>query len=155
MYIDSIPIYIDVPYWKHENITYQPQETYFTAVLQLGDMFCGGGVPIDHYIIQVDNDTELETTGPTYYISKLPYHPTILMNIAAHSCAGYSDPVTLELHYDQGIVFFLFSSSLQHLLLCRWYELCYTYFTNHHSSCVCNSCYRQHYHSNTGARGTL
>ena len=49
MNVDFIPI--DVPYWKHENITYQPQETYFTAVLQLGDMFGGGGVPIDHYII--------------------------------------------------------------------------------------------------------
>ena len=95
-----------MPYWKHENITYQPQETYFTAVLQLGDMFGGGGVPIDHYIIQVDNNTELETTGP---ILKLPYHTTLLVNISAHNCAGYSDPVTLELRYNhtsnQGIVF--------------------------------------------------
>ena len=107
MNVDSIPI--DVPYWKHENITYQPQETYFTAVLQLGDMFGGGGVPVDHYIIQVDNNTELETTGPTYYSSKLPYNTTLLVNISAHNCAGYSDPVTLELHYNhtsnQGIVF--------------------------------------------------
>ena len=90
---------------KHENITYQQQETYFTAVLQLGDMFGGGGVPIDHYIIQVDTDTELETTGPTYYISKLPYHTTLLVNISAHNCAGYSDPIMFEVHYDQGIHF--------------------------------------------------
>ena len=90
---------------KHENVTYLPQETYFTAVLQLGDMFGGGGVPIDHYIIQADNDTELETTGPTYYISKLPYHTTLLVNISAHNCAGYSDPIMFEVHQDQGINF--------------------------------------------------
>ena len=28
-------------------------------------MFDGGGVPIDHYIIQVDNNTQLETTDLT------------------------------------------------------------------------------------------
>ena len=97
---------IGVPYWKHENITYLPQETHFTAVLQLGDMFGGGGVPIDHYIIQVDTDTELETTGP---FLTLRYRTTLLVNISAHNCAGYSNPVTLELHYNhtlnQGIVF--------------------------------------------------
>ncbi|CAI8023839.1 hypothetical protein GBAR_LOCUS13913 [Geodia barretti] len=26
----------------------------------IGDMFDGGGVPIDHYIIQVDNGTQLQ-----------------------------------------------------------------------------------------------
>ena len=97
-----------MPYWNHENITYQPQGTYFTVVLQLGDMFGGGGVPIDHYIIQVDNNTELETTGPTYSFN-ISYQTTLLVNISAHNCAGYSDPVTLELHYNhtskQGIVF--------------------------------------------------
>ena len=59
--------------------------------------------------MQVDNNTELETTGPTYYSSKLPYNTTLLVNISGHNCAGYSDPVTLELHYNhtsnQGIVF--------------------------------------------------
>ena len=63
-------------------------------------MFGGGGVPIDHYIIQVDNDTELETTGPTYSFN-ISYNTTLLVNISAHNCAGYSFPVTLELHYDQ------------------------------------------------------
>ena len=90
----------DVPYWKHENITYLPQETYFTAVLQLGDMFSGGGVPIDYYIIQVENDTELETTDPTYSFN-ISYHTTLLVNISAHNCAGYSFPITLEIHHDQ------------------------------------------------------
>ena len=31
-------------------------------------MFDGGGVPIDHYIIQVDNNTQLETTDLTYQL---------------------------------------------------------------------------------------
>ena len=88
-----------MPYWKHENITYQPQETYFTAAFQLGDMFGGGGVPIDHYIIQVDNDTELETTGPTYSFN-ISYHTTLLVNISAHNCAGYSELVLFELRYN-------------------------------------------------------
>ena len=47
-------------------IRYRASDTYFTAVLQVGNMFDGGGVPIDHYIIQVDNGTQLETAGPTY-----------------------------------------------------------------------------------------
>ena len=29
-------------------------------------MFYGGGVPIDHYIIQVEDRTQLETPGSTY-----------------------------------------------------------------------------------------
>ena len=29
-------------------------------------MFDGGGVPIDHYIIQLDNGTQLETPDPTH-----------------------------------------------------------------------------------------
>ena len=32
-----------------------------TAVLELGDMFDGGGVPIDHYIIQVDKPVFIHT----------------------------------------------------------------------------------------------
>ena len=44
-----------LPFKKAPTITYQAKETYyFTAVLELGDMFDGGGVPIDHYIIQWD-----------------------------------------------------------------------------------------------------
>ena len=68
-------------------------------------MFGGGGVPIDHYIIQVDNNTELETTGPTYSFN-ISYHTTLLVTISSHNCAGYqySDPITLEMHYDQGEV---------------------------------------------------
>ena len=45
---------LDKPHWRAPTITYQEKETYFTAVLDLGDMFDGGGVPIDHYIIQLD-----------------------------------------------------------------------------------------------------
>ena len=32
-------------------------------------MFNGGGVPIDHYIIQVEDGTQLETPGPTYGVT--------------------------------------------------------------------------------------
>ena len=55
-----------VPYSKEANITCHIKEKHFTAVLELGDMFYGGGVPIDHYIIQVEDGTQLETPGPTY-----------------------------------------------------------------------------------------
>ena len=75
-----------------------------TVVLELGDMFDGGGVPIDHYIIQVDNGTQLETPGPTYSFD-IMYNTTLSVNISAHNCAGYSDPLPLEIQYDQGGVF--------------------------------------------------
>ena len=58
--------WLDIPYWKNSSISYQENDTYFTAVLELGDMFYGGGVPIDHYIIQVEDGTVLESPGPTY-----------------------------------------------------------------------------------------
>ncbi|CAI8016174.1 hypothetical protein GBAR_LOCUS9939, partial [Geodia barretti] len=45
-----------------------------TVVLELGDMFDEGGVPIDHYIIQVDNGTQLETPGPTYSFYIMSYY---------------------------------------------------------------------------------
>ena len=54
-------------------------ETYFTAVLELGDMFGGGGVPIDHYIIQVDNGTQLETPAPTYSFD-IMYNTTLTVS---------------------------------------------------------------------------
>ena len=93
-------IILDVPYWKNSSITYhQENETYFIAVLQLVDMFDGGGVPIDHYIIQVDNNTQLETTDLTYSVM---YNDTLFVNISAHNCAGYSDLITLKLEYDPG-----------------------------------------------------
>ena len=57
---------IGVPYSKEVNITCHIKEKHFTAVLELGDMFYGGGVPIDHYIIQVEDGTQLEIPGPTY-----------------------------------------------------------------------------------------
>ena len=97
----NIIISIDVPHWKALMITCQENETYFTAVLELGDMFGGGGVPIDHYIIQVDNGTQLETAGPTYSFD-IMYNTTLSVNISAHNCAGYSDPFPLEIEYEQG-----------------------------------------------------
>ena len=93
---------IDTPYWKKASLTYQENKIYyFTAVLELGDMFYGGGVPIDHYIIQVDNGTQLETAGPTYNFD-IMYNTTLSVNISAHNCAGYSDPFSLEIEYEQG-----------------------------------------------------
>ena len=86
----------DVPYHKTVEITYQYKETHFTAVLQLADMFDGGGVPIDHYIIELDNDTLLNTTGPTYSVH-VAYNVSVFMNISAYNCAGYSDPFVLEI----------------------------------------------------------
>ena len=90
-----------VPFFQEASITYQEKETYFTAVLELGDMFDGGGVPIDHYIIQVDNGTQLETPGPTYSFD-IMYNTTLSVNISAHNCAGYSDPFPLMIVYDPG-----------------------------------------------------
>ena len=62
-------------------------------------MFDGGGVPIDHYIIQVDNGTQLETPGPTYSFD-IVYNTTLSVNISAHNCAGC--PFPLEIQYNQG-----------------------------------------------------
>ena len=90
-----------VPYPKNISIIYEKKGPYFTAVLELGDMFDGGGVPIDHYIIQVDNGTQLETAGPTYSFD-IMYNTTLSVNISAHNCAGYSDPFPLEIEYKQG-----------------------------------------------------
>ncbi|CAI7990408.1 hypothetical protein GBAR_LOCUS478, partial [Geodia barretti] len=64
-------------------------------------MFDGGGVPIDHYIIKVDNGTQLETPGPTYSFD-IMYNTTLSVNISAHNCAGYSDFFPLEIQYDEG-----------------------------------------------------
>ena len=94
-------ITIDIPRWKNDSITFQEKETYFTAVLELGDMFDGGGVPIDHYIIEMGNNTQLETPGPTYSVDVM-YNETLTVNISAHNCAGYSDVIVLTLEYDQG-----------------------------------------------------
>ena len=91
---------------KANNINYLPKNgMYFTAVLELGDMFDGGGVPIDHYIIQVDNGILLQTTGPTYSFD-IMYNTTLSVNISAHNCAGYSDPFPLEIDYVQGLFSF-------------------------------------------------
>ena len=78
-----------MPYLKNDSIMRMEKGAYFTAVLELGDMFDGGGVPIDHYIIQVDNGTQLETPGPTYSFD-IMYNTTLSVNISAHNCAGYS-----------------------------------------------------------------
>ena len=90
-----------MPHPKNISIAYEKRTHYFTAVLELGDMFDGGGVPIDHYIIQVDNGTQLETAGPTYNFD-IMYNTTLSVNISAHNCAGYSDPFPLEIEYEQG-----------------------------------------------------
>ena len=92
---------IGVPYSKEVNITCHIKEKHFTAVLELGDMFYGGGVPIDHYIIQVEDGTVLETPGPTYSFD-IMYNTSLSVNISAHNCAGYSDPFSLVLQYDKG-----------------------------------------------------
>ena len=64
-------------------------------------MFDGGGVPIDHYIIQVDNGIQLETAGPTYTFD-IMYNTTLSVNISAHNCAGYSGKQTLTISYIEG-----------------------------------------------------
>ena len=74
------------------------RHTYFTAVLELEDMF-DREAQIDHYIIQVDNGTQLETTGPTYSFD-IMYNTALSVNISAHNCAGYSDPFPLEIEYE-------------------------------------------------------
>ena len=61
-------------------------------------MFYGGGVPIDHYIIQVEDGTVLETPGPTYSFD-IMYNTSLSVNISAHNCAGYSDPFPLDIKY--------------------------------------------------------
>ena len=99
MYI-SDPVNVDVPYRKNAEVSYLVQ-CGDTAILLLGDMFDGGGVPIDHYIIELDNGTLLETTGPTYSLD-IMYNTSLSVSISAHNCAGYSDLITLELQYEQG-----------------------------------------------------
>ena len=85
-----------MPYHNNVQITYQHQDTHYTAVVQLADMFDGGGVQIDHYNIRLDNGTLLRTSGPTYSVD-VAYNVTVFMNISAYSCAGYSDPSILEI----------------------------------------------------------
>ena len=93
----------DVPRQIIAVITYEEGEMYFTAVLELGDMFYGGGVPIHHYIIQVEDGIVLETPGPTYSFD-IMYNTSLSVNISAHNCAGYSDPFPLELQHNEGRV---------------------------------------------------
>ena len=77
---------LDKPHWRAPTITYQEKETYFTAVLDLGDMFDGGGVPIDHYIIQLDNGTQLELQTPL----------TVLTSCTILHCQSTSQPTTVQ-----------------------------------------------------------
>ena len=84
-----------MPYQNNVQITYQLQDTHYTAVVQLEDMF-DGGVLIDHYNIQLDNGTLLRTPGPTYSVH-VAYNVTVFMNISAYNCAGYSDSFFLEI----------------------------------------------------------
>ena len=88
-------------YPKDISVMYEKKGPYFTAVLDLGDMFDGGGVTIDHYIIQVNNGTQLEPAGPTYSFD-IMYNTTLSVNISAHNCAGYSDPLPLVIEYRKG-----------------------------------------------------
>ena len=85
-----------MPYINDQDfeITFNYQEKFFIAMLPLLDMFNGGGVKVDHYIISVDNDMSLEVQSSTYDIT-LPYNATESVNITAYNCAGYSDPLTL------------------------------------------------------------
>ena len=46
-------VHVGMPYQNNVQITYQLQDTHYTAVVQLADMFDGGGVQIDHYNIQL------------------------------------------------------------------------------------------------------
>ena len=92
-----------MPHRTKEAKTYQDKESYFTAVLELGDMFDGGGVPIDHYIIQLDNETQLETPDPTHSFD-IMNNTTLSVNISAHNCAGYSDPFLLDIEYREGLL---------------------------------------------------
>ena len=85
-----------MPYQNNVQITYQLQDTHYTAVVQLADMFDGGGVQIDHYIIELDNGTLLTTSGPMYSVV-VAYNVTVFMKILAYNCAGYSDPFILEI----------------------------------------------------------
>ena len=57
------------------------------------------GSAADHYIIQVEDGTVLETPGPTYSYD-IMYNTSLSVNISAHNCAGYSDPFPLVLQYD-------------------------------------------------------
>ena len=78
-------------------------------------MFYGGGVPIDHYIIQVEDRTQLETPGPTYNFD-IMYNTSLSVNISAHNCAGYSDPFTLVIEYhndDEGYNVYIIHNTLQ------------------------------------------
>ena len=55
-----------MPYQKNAEVSYLVQRgDTVVLLLYIGDMF-NGGVPIDHYIIEVDNGTLLEVAGPTY-----------------------------------------------------------------------------------------
>ncbi|CAI8023840.1 hypothetical protein GBAR_LOCUS13914 [Geodia barretti] len=98
----SILYFADLPRWKNTLVIIICPENN-TAVLELGDMFDGGGVPIDHYIIQVDNGTQFETPGPTYSFD-IMYNTTLSVNISAHNCAGYSDLFPLEIQCKRGEV---------------------------------------------------
>ena len=62
-------------------------------------MFYGGGVPIDHYTIQVEDRIVLETPGPTYSFD-IMYNTSLSVNLSAHNCAGNSDPFTLDIEHD-------------------------------------------------------
>ena len=80
-----------MPHRTKQAITYQEKAAYFTAVLELGDMFDGGGVPIDHYIIQLDNGTQLETPDPTHSFD-IMYNTTLPVTMSnerySHKTAG-------------------------------------------------------------------
>ena len=92
----------DAPYWKKRSITYhQKNETYYTAVLQLGDMFDGGGASIVHYFVQIFKTT-VEITDLTYSVDVM-YNDTLYIVLLAQNCAGYSSYVITALQYEPGI----------------------------------------------------
>ena len=67
---------------KAPSVEYHEGEANVTAVLEFGDMFYGGIVPKDHYIIQVEDGTKLETPGPTYNFD-IMYNTSLSVNISA------------------------------------------------------------------------
>ena len=99
-------------------------------------MFDERGVPIDHYIIQVDSGTQLETADPTYSFD-IMYNTTLSVIISAHNCAGYSDPFPLEIEYEQGRGMI---QKLMHVLK-YWYNIMQIFRSTLPQWQQCQQCY--------------
>ena len=80
---------------------YQENETGITVVLELADMFDGGRVPIDYYMVQIDNGTQFKTSDPMYSFD-ISYNTTVSLKIAAYNCAGKSNISILQVEFKKG-----------------------------------------------------